>query len=144
MCLSKYFMCTLYELILILCCIILIKTLWTVHFHSFPVECPVDISSILPTLPSNMNCLVTSSCTKIECCLDVAKFDSRPVNFYIFLDNCDWMISYGIDNFVAKPVVLLDFTFDEWHEFWMKGVFRIRFVKSGVIFEGLLHGTLEV
>lgn len=76
--------------------------------------------------------------------MDVAKFDLRPVNFYIFLDNCDWMISYGIDNFVAKPVVLLDFTFDEWHEFWMKGVFRIRFVKSGVIFEGLLHGTLEV
>lgn len=91
-----------------------------------------------------MNCHVTSSCTKIECCFDVAKFDSRPVTFYIFLDNCDWMISYGIDNFVAKPVVLLDFTFDTWHEFWMKGVFRIRFVKSGVIFEGLLHGTLEV
>lgn len=91
-----------------------------------------------------MNCFVIFLCIKIECCLDVVKFDLRFVNFYIFLDNCDWMISYGIDNFVVKLVVLFDFIFDIWYEFWMKGVFRIRFVKLGVIFEGLLYGILEV
>lgn len=91
-----------------------------------------------------MNCYVIFLCIKIECCFDVVKFDLRFVIFYIFLDNCDWMISYGIDNFVVKLVVLFDFIFDEWYEFWMKGVFRIRFVKSGVIFEGLLYGILEV
>ena len=92
------------------------------------VACPVDLSAMLPALPSNMNCHVTSSCTLIECCVDVAKFNSRPLTFYIFLDNCDWMISYGMDGFVARPLVLLEFEFDIWHEFWMKGVFRIRWV----------------
>ena len=38
------------------------------------------------------------------------------------------MISYGMDGFVARPLVLLEFEFDIWHEFWMKGVFRIRWV----------------
>lgn len=123
---------------------ILIKILWIVYFYFFFLECFVDIFFILLILFLNMNCYVIFLCIKIECCLDVVKFDLRFVNFNMFLDNCDWMISYGIDNFVVKLVVLFDFIFDEWYEFWMKGVFRIRFVKLGVIFEGLLYGILEV
>lgn len=123
---------------------ILIKILWIVYFYFFFLECFVDIFFILLFLFLNMNCYVIFLCIKIECCLDVVKFDLRFVNFNMFLDNCDWMISYGIDNFVVKLVVLFDFIFDEWYEFWMKGVFRIRFVKLGVIFEGLLYGILEV
>lgn len=46
------------------------------------------------------------------------------------MDSCSWIISYGIDSFVVDLFVMYNFEFDVWYEFWMKGIFRIKYVFS--------------
>lgn len=90
------------------------------------VDCTTDLTSQLPALDSVTNCAIDSSCTSVDCCMEVPKLSARPLNFHLSLDDCDWKISYGMDTFVIKPTVLYDFTFDQWNEFWMRGVFRMK------------------
>ncbi|XP_062582874.1 uncharacterized protein LOC134244631 [Saccostrea cucullata] len=93
-------------------------------------KCPV--AAILAKLPNEVNCLITSSCTSISCCMEVTKLMSRPVTFHLSVDSCSWMIGYGIDSFIVNPFVMYDFEFDVWHEFWMKGIFRMRFLVTNL------------
>ncbi|XP_062581277.1 uncharacterized protein LOC134243073, partial [Saccostrea cucullata] len=88
-------------------------------------ECPK--AAVLATLPGNVNCHMTSNCTRISCCMEVTRLMSRPVTFHLSVDSCSWMIGYGIDSFIVNPFVMSDFAFDVWHEFWMKGIFRLKF-----------------
>lgn len=91
-------------------------------------ECPAE--AYLPILPDTVNCHLTSNCTSITCCMEVTRLMSRPVTFHLSLDSCSWTISYGIDSFVIEPTVMYNFEFDVWHEFWMKGIFRLKYVLS--------------
>lgn len=90
------------------------------------VDCTTDLTSQLPALDSVTNCAIDSSCTSVDCCMEVPKLSARPLNFHLSLDNCDWKIGYGMDSFVIQPTVLYDFTFDQWNKFWMRGVFRMK------------------
>ncbi|XP_062603466.1 uncharacterized protein LOC134265233, partial [Saccostrea cucullata] len=57
--------------------------------------------------------------------LNQAKISVSPV---FNDDSCEWVIEYGIDKFSVRPTIMYDFKFDEWHDYWMKGIYRLRFM----------------
>ncbi|XP_062596534.1 uncharacterized protein LOC134257978, partial [Saccostrea cucullata] len=91
-------------------------------------ECPTTVTPELSSLPDYVTCHMMSSCTSISCCMDLTRLKSQSVQFYLMMDSCEWVIEYGIDKFSVRPTIMYDFKFDEWHDYWMKGIYRLRFM----------------
>ncbi|XP_062593831.1 uncharacterized protein LOC134255325, partial [Saccostrea cucullata] len=86
--------------------------------------CPKDISS-LPTLPSNMVCQITESCTGVDCCIG-----AEPIhhNFHAYLDidPCNFTIRFGIDKFQFQ-IYMQEYSFGVEKDVRLVNVVRIKF-----------------
>lgn len=63
----------------------------------------------LPRLNGPVSCHITSSCSGIECCLDVKPLQ-RSFHAYVLLDACSNRIKLGIENY-NLDTVYFDFKF---------------------------------
>ena len=95
----------------------------TVYF----IECQKDLTqsgSPLPSLPSNMVCQITESCTGIDCCVRV---DPIHHNFHVYLDidPCNFKIKFGIDKFQFE-IYMQDFDFGVEKDVRLVNVVRIK------------------
>ena len=76
-------------------------------------------------LDNNAACRVRDSCAGIDCCVATEHVALlRRIKFHFAIDNCQWILSIGIENYHVEDV-LYNFTFGEWDTFYLKGVFRI-------------------
>ncbi|XP_062579219.1 uncharacterized protein LOC134241150, partial [Saccostrea cucullata] len=86
--------------------------------------CSRDISS-LPTLPSNMVCQITESCTGVDCCIR-----AEPIhhNFHAYLDidPCNFTIRFGIDKFQFQ-IYMQEYSFGIEKDVRLVNVVRIKF-----------------
>lgn len=98
--------------------------------HPYITECPSTLSPGLKSLPSFVTCHMTSSCTSINCCMDVTRLKPQSLQFYLSIDSCQWTIQYGIDGYVVQPTTMYDFKFNEWQDYWMKGIYRLRYKEN--------------
>lgn len=80
--------------------------------------------SLVTSLPSNMVCRMSSSCTAIDCCVQVAPL-SHSFHTYLDISPCDFIIKFGIDK-VQFTFNLKDFTFGEEKDFRLSNVVRMR------------------
>lgn len=82
--------------------------------------------SLVTSLPSNTVCQISSSCTAIDCCVQVAPL-SHSFHTYLDINPCDFSIKFGIDK-VQFTFNLKDFTFGEEKDFRLSNVVRMRWV----------------
>lgn len=75
-------------------------------------DCPV--STELPELHPGMACVLLSSCTEVDCCIDV-DIIHHSFNVILKLDPCDEKLIVGIENFIFE-ISLYEF---EWGKFSM-------------------------
>ncbi|XP_033724553.1 uncharacterized protein LOC117314596 [Pecten maximus] len=80
----------------------------------------------LPDLPSNLTCHLDSTCTGINCCVDV-NFMQRSFNAYVKLEPCDYKISVGIEKLQFEKI-LRDFDFGVWQNAKLFGVVSLDFI----------------
>ena len=90
------------------------------------LDCPSTSMKELPTLPKIAACYVTNRCTSIHCCMEVNRLHPQSVKFYLSIDYCHWTIEYGIEKLIVKNT-MYDFKFNDWHDHWMKGIYRIKY-----------------
>jgi len=62
---------------------------------SYITECPFNID--LQTLPTDVTCHISNSCTKLECCVFIQEL-SRQFTVFLDLDTCSHTFTYGIEN----------------------------------------------
>lgn len=82
-------------------------------YYAFPfliTECPV--TTVIPSLQNGMSCRLLSSCTAVDCCLDV-DIIGHSINAVLTLDPCDQRLTIGIENLMFN-VSLYDF---DWGKF---------------------------
>ncbi|CAG2247494.1 unnamed protein product [Mytilus edulis] len=79
----------------------------------------------LPDIPEPTSCYLDSSCTKVECCVDV---DFIPYSFHTYLDidPCKQMITVGIEKF-HRNISLTNYQWGVQEEFWLAGVLRLSY-----------------
>lgn len=80
--------------------------------------------SLVTSLPSHMACRMSSSCTAIDCCVQVAPL-SHSFHTYLDINPCDFNIKFGIDK-VQFTFNLKDFAFGEEKDFRLSNVVRMR------------------
>ncbi|XP_062616058.1 uncharacterized protein LOC134277763, partial [Saccostrea cucullata] len=118
-------------------------------------ECPKPIGS-LPSLPSNMRCAVTESCTGIDCCIGAAPIHH---NFHVYLDidPCSLKMEFGIDK-LQFQLYLQEFEFGVEKDVRLANVVRMRFTiwdlaaedqflinfRTSICFESYLPCLLDV
>ena len=80
--------------------------------------------SHVTSLPSDMVCQITNSCTAIDCCV---KADPLSHNFHTYLDidPCNFKIKFGIDK-LQFTFNLKDFQFGEEKDLRLFNVVRMR------------------
>lgn len=59
--------------------------------------------------------------------MNVNRLQPQSVQFYLTIDSCQWTIEYGIDDFIVQPTTMYEFKFNEWQEYWMKGIYRLKY-----------------
>ena len=87
-------------------------------------SCKVSVD--LPSLPSYMSCQLSSSCTQIQCCMNIESIGrSFQVNFNI--DPCTYSLKTEIEGFDNKEL-LFDFSWGVEQHFWLFGLVRLEWV----------------
>lgn len=87
--------------------------------------------SLVTSLPSNTLCQISSSCTAIDCCVEVTPL-SHSFHIYLDINPCDISIKFGIDK-VQFTFNLKDFTFGKEKDFRLSNVVRMRWVLCHVL-----------
>lgn len=82
-----------------------------------------DLSQI-SSLPSDMVCQISNSCTRIDCCVGASPL-SHHFHTYLDIDPCNFKISFGIDKLQFK-FNLKDFTFGLMKDIRLFNVVRLR------------------
>ncbi|VDI15760.1 Hypothetical predicted protein [Mytilus galloprovincialis] len=79
----------------------------------------------LPQIPEPTTCYLDSSCTKVECCVDV---DFIPYSFHTYLDidPCKQRITVGIEKF-HRNISLTNYQWGVQESFWLAGVLRLSY-----------------
>jgi hypothetical protein len=85
--------------------------------------CPRTIE--VPTLPENLQCRISDSCTQVDCCLYVDIFD-RGFQIHANVDPCTYQMTLSIENF-EYTTQLFNYTWGEIEEVWLFGILRIRY-----------------
>lgn len=94
--------------------------------------CTENITPYLPTLPSNTNCRISSSCTGISCCTDVSTI-GRTLQYSIDIDACTHTLTLAIEDFRFK-ISLIDFKFGVEQKFTIDQVFSLEYGSLFIIF----------
>ena len=81
----------------------------------FISDCPLMLQDNLPDLKGPVSCHLSSSCTSIECCLDVVQIN-RSVAFFLNIDTCNYILSLGIENLVFNKS-LIDYNFGKYEQY---------------------------
>ncbi|CAG2253144.1 unnamed protein product [Mytilus edulis] len=79
----------------------------------------------LPQIPEPTTCYLDTSCTRVECCVDV---DFVPYSFHIYLniDPCKQMITVGIEKF-HRNISLTNYQWGVQESFWLAGVLGLSY-----------------
>ncbi|VDI23782.1 Hypothetical predicted protein, partial [Mytilus galloprovincialis] len=79
----------------------------------------------LPQLPEPTTCYLDTSCTRVECCVDV---DFIPYSFhtYMNIDPCKQIITVGTERF-HRNISFSDYQWGKQEELWLAGVLRLSF-----------------
>lgn len=97
--------------------------------HSFVAitdsSCTQDVSPYTPTLPASTNCRISSGCTAIQCCTDLALI-GRTLTYTINIEACAHTVTLQIETFQLH-LSLLDFQFGEEQKFSIDQIFSIRY-----------------
>ncbi|KAK3101942.1 hypothetical protein FSP39_007535 [Pinctada imbricata] len=83
---------------------------------------PVDTKA----LPDNITCHIPSSCTAVQCCIDV-DIISSTVSTLLSLDPCQQKLTIKIEE-LTKEDKLYDFTWGTPDYFYLENIFRIEYV----------------
>ncbi|VDI06314.1 Hypothetical predicted protein [Mytilus galloprovincialis] len=86
-------------------------------------ECPAQLT--LSSLPPNITCHITDTCTGINCCLDVGKL-GLSLNTYVVLDTCDNKFTVGVEKF-SQTISLLNVNFGRVETFSFLGLSKIEY-----------------
>lgn len=65
---------------------------------------------MLPNLPSEISCYNHDTCTAFTCCMEIVKFNSRPIEVSINFDECANFLTVTIER-ISKTVYLHDFSY---------------------------------
>ncbi|XP_071145134.1 uncharacterized protein [Mytilus edulis] len=84
-------------------------------------DCPV--STELPELHPGMACVLLSSCTEVDCCIDV-DIIHHSFNAILKLDPCDEKLIVGIENFVFE-ISLYEFDWGVLKKLYLNRVIRM-------------------
>ncbi|XP_052083593.1 uncharacterized protein LOC127720891 [Mytilus californianus] len=79
----------------------------------------------LPQVEEPTTCYIDTSCTTVECCVDV---DFIPYSFHTYLniDPCKQMITVGIEKF-HRNISLTNYQWGVQESFWLAGVLRLSY-----------------
>ncbi|VDI13107.1 Hypothetical predicted protein, partial [Mytilus galloprovincialis] len=84
-------------------------------------DCPV--STELPELHPGMACVLLSSCTEVDCCIDV-DIIHHSFNVILKLDPCDEKLIVGIENFIFE-ISLFEFEWGVLKKLYLNSVIRM-------------------
>lgn len=65
---------------------------------------------MLPNLPSEISCYNHDTCTAFTCCMEIVKFNNRPIEVSINFDECANFLTVTIER-ISKTVYLHDFSY---------------------------------
>ncbi|XP_063408926.1 uncharacterized protein LOC134692406 [Mytilus trossulus] len=91
------------------------------EMNGWKKDCP--ITTTLPNLNPGMTCVLLSSCTTVDCCLDV-DIINHSFNVKLQLDPCNENLKVSIEDF-AIAISLYDFEWGVKQNLYMKNVVRI-------------------
>lgn len=75
----------------------------------FISDCPPAIMNMtLPSLPSGFHCRVNSSCTKVDCCVEVG-FLKKNIHLELEVDICSRKISFSIEK-LRQEIPIFNYT----------------------------------
>ncbi|XP_052081234.1 uncharacterized protein LOC127719258 [Mytilus californianus] len=97
------------------------NTFYNPEVNGWKNSCPVTTD--LTELQPEMTCTLLSSCTKVDCCVDVDIID-HSFNVILQLDPCEEELIVGIDNFVFI-ISLYHYEFGAKQKVYLKNVVRI-------------------
>ncbi|KAL3873935.1 hypothetical protein ACJMK2_037012, partial [Sinanodonta woodiana] len=103
-------------------------------------ECPFDLQ--LVPLHNGLSCHIPTSCTGVDCCVDVDLI-GRSIRTFVLIDPCDNKMAIGIEKLVANHS-LSDYRFGQVEHFWLKGIFRIDFKIFDLKTEGMYLVNLNI
>ncbi|VDI41394.1 Hypothetical predicted protein [Mytilus galloprovincialis] len=78
-----------------------------------------------PALSGPVSCYIPDYCTGIDCCLDFDYLDLH-LNFYLYVDTCNYVIKGGIEKFTFE-YQLLDYKWGEVKEERLVEIIRIKY-----------------
>lgn len=94
-----------------------------ISLMNIDTSCTEHISPFLSPLANNTNCRVSSSCTDIQCCTDMAII-GRTLNYRISVDACALSLNVEIEKFKFE-LSLINFKFGVPQKFSIDQVFSI-------------------
>ncbi|XP_060567959.1 uncharacterized protein LOC132726631 [Ruditapes philippinarum] len=112
----------------------------TTDTESWTKGCPRTIE--VPTLPENLQCRISDSCTQVDCCLYVDIFD-RGFQIHANVDPCTYQMTLSIENF-EYTTQLFNYTWGEIEEVWLFGILRIRMSVHDLVGEAAYLTNLNV
>ena len=87
------------------------------------IDCPRIPASGLESLPSDMACRLGSSCTDLDCCVNVAQLGFN-IHAFVHIDPCTYDIHIGIDQ-MKYASNLLDYVWGATKKISLNGVVSV-------------------
>ena len=100
------------------CCLVVIS-----HCDFFPA-CPSAPS--IPALPSHTSCSLTSFCSGVVCCTDVALLKTS-IQSEVKIDRCKGKVFIQLER-LEVVIILSKFDFSVWQKYTLQNVFRLEWV----------------
>ncbi|KAK3612537.1 hypothetical protein CHS0354_024514 [Potamilus streckersoni] len=102
--------------------------------------CSLDIT--LHYLPAEAACYIPSTCSGVECCIDV-NLVRRSFHVYTMLDECNSVLTVGIEK-LKFNISLQDFKWDKINKFYLHGVIKIDYLLQDLPSQKLFIFNLNV